>query len=141
MLGITDNRLRHNLGVARECYNLALHKYNFSEEKARGMFVMGFLHDIGYEFADNRKNHPSVSYEIILQLDKDMLLAIKNHGNSTLDEFSIFDKVLNNADLTVNSKGDNCSVEDRLNDIKIRYGDNSKEYNSALDLADKLGLL
>ena len=52
-IGITSNRLEHSIAVARKCYTLAKTEYEMSEEEARKMFLMGFIHDMGYEFTDD----------------------------------------------------------------------------------------
>ena len=46
--GISERKLKHSLEVARECKNLA-NQIKKDEAFANAAFVMGFLHDIGYE--------------------------------------------------------------------------------------------
>ena len=82
--GITDHKIMHMLAVARKCYTLAREKYELSETTARKCFVMGLLHDIGYEFADSAATHPEVGAEMLNSLNVSQICAIvdavRNHG-------------------------------------------------------------
>lgn len=49
-IGIDENRINHMLEVGRMCYELARDIFDLPKEEAEQMFVMGILHDIGYEF-------------------------------------------------------------------------------------------
>jgi predicted hydrolase (HD superfamily) len=144
-IGISDDKLKHILTVARKCYSLAKEKYALSEEDARKCFVLGFLHDIGYEFSENMSEHPSVGTNILNSISdielKSIINAIKNHGNVNHSNYSIADYILNEADLSVNAKGENVSVQDRLNDIMERYGEKSSQYKDAYILAKRLNLI
>ena len=46
---ITEDRIKHCLSVARKCHVLAKNRYH-DEDVARKAFVVGLLHDIGYNF-------------------------------------------------------------------------------------------
>ena len=68
------------------------------------------------------------------------LLEIQEHGNPDAEQ-TLFLSILNEADMTVDSKGNVVSVEDRLIDIKNRYSEDAIEYLKPLQLAKKLNLL
>lgn len=144
-IGISEDRLHHILGVARECYSIAK-SLGKDEEFCRKMFTIGWNHDIGYEFAVEPSNHADISHDMLKLIgvcDKDKegsLYAVKNHGKCNCDKTLEF-IILNTADMTVDSKGNKVSVEERLTDIQLRYGSNSVQYLTAFNLATKLGLL
>ena len=138
--GITENKLNHMLGVARKCYKLALER-GYSEDEARKLFLIGYLHDIGYEFTDNSEEHAEISYNIIKNTFGKSVIAIKEHGNPDIGLNNDYLNILNIADLTVNSFGKECSVYNRLSDIEIKYGKDSNQYTNAVKLAKKLELI
>ena len=54
-VGISNDRMKHILGVARQCYKLAKEKYKLSEDDSRKAFMLGYLHDVGYEIQITQK--------------------------------------------------------------------------------------
>ena len=138
-IGISNDRLFHMLGVARQCYDIAK-KMGFDESFCRKMFIIGFNHDIGYEFSKNKNEHPTISSNMLESLgtiDENSLLAIKEHGDfPSID--SIEWKILNLADMTIDSKGHKVNIEQRLEDIENRYGKNSNTYILAKKISIKL---
>lgn len=46
---IDNNRLQHIIGVARKCYSIAK-SHGHNEDFCKKMFMLGWCHDIGYEF-------------------------------------------------------------------------------------------
>lgn len=58
-----ENRLKHSLSVARKMVEIAKSK-NLNEEDIKNCFVIGYNHDIGYEFAENKFNHNIIGGEI-----------------------------------------------------------------------------
>ena len=140
-IGISEDKLKHSLGVARKCYKIAK-RLGYDERYCRKMFVIGFNHDIGYEFCVEKQDHAKVGYQMLLDIchtSTEELEAIECHGkpindNTYIDEF----RILNLADLTIDSKGNEVKVEERLIDIKDRYGEESKEYKNVKELAEIL---
>lgn len=55
---ITSNRWQHILGVARKAKILAQALRPNDEKYSEDMFLLGMLHDFGYEFTENGKNMP-----------------------------------------------------------------------------------
>ena len=143
---ITEDRLHHIIGVARKAYKIAINM-GYDETFAKKCFMLGWNHDIGYEFASS-ENHATESAKMILlledtinpsDLDKKSYLAIKYHSNYPNDITDEY-KILTMADMQVDSKGNECDVIDRLNDIKNRYGSTSNEYIISCDICFRLGL-
>lgn len=136
---ITEDRLKHMLGVARKCYSISK-ELGYSEEFSKKMWFLGYIHDIGYEFVEP-ENHATESANILASMgitDYDTLLAVKFHGKH--DKGNIKWKILAGADLQVDSKGNEVSVIERLNDIRDRYGETSDAYLTACDNAYAVGL-
>lgn len=65
--------------------------------------------------------------------------AIKDHGLYTENETAEW-KILNMADMQVDSQGNEVSVFQRLDDIKNRYGEHSDQYLTACDICYRIGL-
>ena len=132
---ITNNKLRHILGVAIRCKELA-EENGLSEEEQNACFIMGFLHDVGYSNLFGSKDlssHPEVGYSMIKDFNKheEALEAIKNHGRA-YDNLTVYDKILNTADLEVNYYGERVSFEERLEDIASRHDIYSEHYQMAI---------
>ena len=138
--GITENKLNHMLGVARKCYKLALEK-EYSEDEARKLFIIGYLHDIGYEFTDNSEEHAEIGYTIVKNAFGKDVIEIKEHGNPDMGLNNDYLNILNIADLTVNSFGKECSIYDRLSEIELKYGKDNKQYTNTVKLAKRLKLI
>lgn len=141
-IGISEHRLDHTIAVARKCYDLAKNEYDMSEMDARKMFLMGFLHDMGYEFSENTEEHPGVVSDILNSLSEqnlqDTVFAIRTHGKPQRFIGTYHQAILNEADLTVNHLGQNVSMEERCEDIRKRYGDTSHQYLNSVQMIEQL---
>lgn len=124
-IGIDENRLHHLLGVARACYSYGKEIFDWEEEKSREMFLVGFLHDVGYEFVEEPIQHEEVGGTILEQLGFRYAQEVASHGDphSTFTSQELF--ILNLADLTVSHDGTPCTMQQRLNLVIQRYGENS----------------
>lgn len=141
-IGISENRMTHIIAVARKCYELAKNEYKMSEENARKMFLMGFIHDFGYEFSESNTEHPGVAVDIISSFNKvewdQMLFAISTHGNPQKFLGTTYQVILNEADLTIDHIGNTVTQEERCENIKERYGEDSEQYLNVLKMAAKI---
>ena len=140
---LTEQKIKHNVTVARLCYKIAKEKYKTNENFARAMWTIGYNHDIGYEFIEDSSNisaHSDISDELIFSAFKGDSYAIKWHGKK-ISQSNVSLRILNEADLQVDSKGNIISVKERLEDIRLRYGNESKQYDQAKWLAIELGLI
>lgn len=124
-IGINENRLHHLLGVARACYSYGKDIFHWEEEKLREMFLIGFLHDVGYEFVEDPIQHEEVGGTILEQLGFHYAQEVASHGDpySTFTSQELF--ILNLADLTVSHDGTPCTMQQRLDLVIQRYGENS----------------
>ena len=105
----------------------------YKEKFARRCFTLGWNHDIGYEF--DAENHEKVSYEMVEPFDYKK--AIYNHGKIP-DYTNIEWMILNYADMTTSPKGEDVTLDERLSEIKNRYGDDNIYYLKALAIIDYL---
>ena len=148
-IGISEDRLHHILGVARKSYKIALER-GHDEDFARKMFVLGWNHDIGYEFSTKPSEHPDISANILLDafyggkepwgnIGMDSIKAILKHGKYPIEETEEW-IILNQADMQVDLKGNEVSVTRRLDDIKERYGEFSDEYLTSCDICYRINL-
>lgn len=140
---ISENKIKHCLGVARACRGLAISR-NLPDDMADAMFIMGLLHDIGYE-QEPDSNHGHRSFEMIenfMKYYKEANDAIMCHGLVTADmQWSIFDEVLNQADMIISHDGSHTTIADRLKGIRDHWGEDSIHYKHALEVAEKIKTL
>lgn len=145
-IGISEDKLHHILGVARKCYKLAK-EAGYNEQFCRKMFMIGWLHDVGYEFTDIASEHNETGVKMISTLSNDLtddsfhsvLSAVESHGRYQEEKSNEW-RILNMADLTVDRKGRDINVHARLSDIEQRYGSESKQYIRACAIARTVGL-
>ena len=142
---MSNEKVLHSLGVARCCYEIARENH-IEENKARIMWLMGFLHDIGYEFTDTPYEHAKESFEVVRELFNNkfahlaIISAIKNHGDPDINEPSDWLRILNYADMTTDNNGNSISVEKKLEEIKGKYGKDHEIYLQAVELVKKQNL-
>lgn len=113
----------HCLGVARMCYALARTVLGADVETARRMFVMGFLHDMGYEFAPTGIAHAGVAADILdgMSFPSEYADAIRLHEMPGDTESAVLD-VLLCADLLVDGAGNVVDTfDERLTDVAARH--------------------
>lgn len=140
-IGISENRLRHSLGVARKAYRIAK-DLGFNEAFCRKMFMLGWVHDVGYEFTENQADHSFVSANLVSLLTNNQsksIQAVKHHGryiSHPTDEW----RILNMADMQIDVEGSEVDVSKRLNGIKEKYGEHSDQYLTACDVCYQIGL-
>lgn len=146
-VGISDERLHHIIGVARKAYSLAK-ELGYSEEFARKCFMLGWIHDVGYEFSYRQEDHPEISVKMLKDLvgnndaaqTQRSLGAILNHGKEISDMTDEY-RILTMADMLVDANGNSATVSQRLEDIRTRYGEYSVQYTVSCRVCRKIGLL
>ena len=136
---ISDERLHHSLAVARKCYDIAL-GMGKSLSYCEKAWLVGYLHDIGYEFSDSNHERDGASILSRAGLSSEIVNAIKNHDSVRKYSHTLH-SILILADLQTMPDGRYCDVMTRLEDIKARYGEYSKQYIGARDNASLLGLI
>ena len=131
-----EDRLRHSIAVARKMVEIAKSK-NLSDEDIKNCFIIGYNHDIGYEFTKNGNNHNTIGGEILRNNFK-YWREIYYHGEINVEYKSLYLDILNQADMQIDKYGNDVGYTKRLEDIKSRYGENSTTYQNAEILVTKL---
>lgn len=132
------SRYRHCYSVGKKMYAYAKEKLKWSEAKCREMFVLGNLHDIGYELEPN--NHDRIMTDI-MGSSYPYSNEIKYHNRLQDIYDSPAMQLLYFGDMTVDGMGNWCTFEERIEDIATRHGINSEIYAESLELANYLSKL
>ncbi len=131
-----ENRLKHSLAVAKKMVKIGK-EYNLDDKELQNLFVLGFNHDIGYEYGNNL-NHEHIGGEILKRNDYKYWKEVYYHGDINAQYSSLYLEILNKADMQIDKYGNDVGYTKRLEDIKIRYGKNSITYKNAEILVSKL---
>lgn len=158
---IDDNRLRHIYAVACRCREIA-REMGEPEDFQQQMFLLGWLHDVGYEFSENL-SHGYVAYKMLE--DSRLLHAgygykykneIRLHGlpmDATERNHDIFGNpyskpfkskaldILNMADLQTAPNGARVTAQERLEIASFDYGRQSLQYTNMYKLCKELELI
>lgn len=120
---MTDDRLRHIRGVAEMAYRIAFNA-GFGERQAQAMFVLGFVHDVGYGLAEPDR-HAEVGGAVLAASGYDFAGEVALHGVPSA-ELTTTLSILDLADFTVDGHGDPVTLDERLADIRERHGEGSR---------------
>lgn len=130
-MAYSSDRANHSLTVAKQMYEMALERSD-DEFYAKKMFHLGLVHDIGYQFTDDNKEHAHVGGEFLKEEGYEYWEEVYDHGNPDITERPSDEWfILNIADMRTDSKGNKVSFDVRLKDIGDRYGYDSREYKMA----------
>lgn len=128
---ISFDRMTHQLSVARDLVEQAQSRGAYSEQELQNLFVLGYLHDIGYEFATDPDDHAAIGGEVLKRLGFTYWAEVANHGNPESSYSSAELDLLNSADMHTSSTGERVTYAERLQDIADRYGEDSPRYQNA----------
>ena len=131
-----ENRLKHSLAVAKKMIEIGK-EYNLNDKELQDLFVLGFNHDIGYEYGNNL-NHEHIGGEILKRNNYKYWKEIYYHGDINAQYSSLYLEILNKADMQIDKYGNDVGYTKRLEDIKTRYGENSITHKNAEILVAKL---
>lgn len=136
-MSFTSSRALHSLGVAKLMQFWSNELGGFDPDE---MFVLGWLHDVGYAIAwGDNETRTKVGAFLLSMLGYSGAPEIESHGNATPDD-SVELQLLNLADMSINSRGDRDSFQDRRRDISERYGEDSiqvRRFDDCLSTAKK----
>ena len=132
-----EDRWKHSIAVARKMIEIG-REYNLNNNELKDLFVLGFNHDIGYEYGDNL-NHAHIGGEILKSNNYKYWREIYYHGDTNSEYTSLFLEILNRADMQIDKYGNDVGYDKRLEDIENRYRAESKVYKNAKTLIEKLG--
>ncbi len=135
---ITVDRLKHSLAVATKMKKMAKIDQKKYPVDPNEMFVLGFLHDIGYEFSEVQKEHSHKGGEVLRKQGYKYWKEIYFHGVPQDEYDSPELRLLNYVDMTIGPHGEEMTIKQRIDDIAARYGNNSWQVKEAKELANKL---
>lgn len=134
---MNEDRLKHSISVGRKMIELGK-KYNLHDEELKELFLLGYNHDIGYEFVEDGFNHNVIGGEILKEIGFKHWKEVYYHGEPNAEYKSFYLKLLNEADMQIDKYGNDVGFEERLKDIKNRYGVNSMQYQKSKQIVDKI---
>ena len=131
---ISDSRLAHMRNVGRRAQLIARRLGIEAPEEQKDIFLMGYLHDVGYEFSNNQAEHERIGGRLLEHNGYRYWQEIYHHGNPDAEYSSTLLDILNAADMLTNAKGESVTFEERLSDIASRYGNTSQQHAKAKKL-------
>lgn len=133
---IDNDRLHHSYAVGKKMIEIGK-QYRLSDLELQELFVLGLNHDIGYEFGNN-SNHNVIGGKILKENNYKYWQEVYYHGQIECEYKSLYLDILNKADMQIDKYGNDVGYDKRLEDIKIRYGENSQVYIQCQNLINKL---
>ena len=133
------DRLKHSISVGRKMIEIGK-KYNLSDQELKELFLLGYNHDIGYEFSDKVTNHNRIGGEILKNNGYKYWQEVYYHGEPDIQFKSLYLDILNQADMQIDKYGNDVGYKKRLEDIKQRYGINSIQYTKANQIIELIEL-
>ena len=135
---ITQNRWQHILGVARKCREYAA-KFRHDDSKfTEDMFLLGMLHDMGYEFNQSNASHATAGGEILKRNDYRYWQEVSLHGDETVENMSDELFILNCADMSTGPNEEEFTFNERLSEIASRFGKEADAYKKCVIAVKKL---
>lgn len=135
---LTISRLHHSLAVASKMKDFVSRHPDVLSSSEEDMFYLGILHDIAYEFSSLQIDHEHIGGLILKKNGYRFWKEVYYHGSSN-DEYSSYElDLLNYCDMTTGPNGEDFTIQQRLDDIEARYGNQSIQYSNAKKLIEKL---
>ena len=131
------DRIKHSLSVANKMVEIGKN-LNLKESDLQDLFILGYNHDIGYDFCSDKKEHNIVGGEILNNNGYKYWKEVYYHGNPNSEYQSQFLKILNMADMQIDKYGNDVGYEKRLEDIKNRYGEDSIQYTNSYNIINAI---
>lgn len=135
---ITQNRWQHILGVARKAKMLAEKLKTNDTQYAEDMFLLGIMHDLGYEFMESNASHAAVGGEILKRNNYRYWQEVALHGDETVENMSDELFILNCADMMTGPNGEDFTFDERLKEIAQRFGEDADAYKKCVIEVEKL---
>lgn len=140
---ISDSRIKHILKVAIKMKKYVAEnpgKYSCTPDEA---FLIGYLHDIGYEYTDIQTEHCYKGGEVLRDQGYKYWQEIYYHGVPQEVYISPELTLLNYVDMTTSPNGEDITLQQRIDDIAVRYGKDSvqvKDAKKVIELIHKAGM-
>lgn len=130
-----QSRYQHCHGVGKKMYAYAKDVLGWDEELCKKMFVLGCLHDIGYELDPTIGGHGDIMSDMLSGYEyADEIRSHTVFKSNPSKELAL----LYYADATVDGMGNWCTYEDRRKDTINRYGKDSSNYTDGLVILEYL---
>ena len=137
-IGISDDRTRHMLAVARLMAERA-HLFGLDEQS---MFALGFVHDIGYEYVREKGQHEDVGARMLAKTGFKYWEAIAGHGDARFElepgEAEDVLALLRWCDMSTGPAGQPMSMSERIEDVEERFGEASEAAAGVREMERKL---
>ena len=133
---MSEDKLKHVYAVGLKMMELG-EKRNMTEEELQDLFILGLLHDIGYQFGTS-DNHNIVGGTLLKNNNYKYWKEVYYHTVPDSEYKSIYLDILNAADMMIDMYGNEVGFKKRLEDIKSRYGENSKRYLDCVKVVNEL---
>ena len=131
-----NDRLKHSYAVANKMVELGKEK-NLLDEQLQELFLLGYLHDIGYQFGTN-ENHNMIGGNLLRNSNYKYWKEVYYHGIANSEYKSLYLDILNTADIMIDKCGNDVGFVKRLEDIKKRYGEDSIQYINCFKIINEL---
>ena len=135
---ITENRWQHILGVARKAKMLAEKLKPDNAQYTEDMFLLGVMHDLGYEFMESNASHAAVGGEILKRSGYQYWREVALHGDEMVENMTDELFLLNCADMMTGPSGEDFTFEERLEEIASRFGKDAAPYKKCVIEVQKL---
>ena len=132
---LADRRMRPSHRVGMKLFVIVNHKPSLCRSSARDMYVLGLLHDIGYQFAVCNRDHARLDGEVLKEQGYKLWREVYWHGRGQREYDSPELRLLNYCDMIVGPDGEAMSMRQRIDDLTRRYGSGSQEELDGIELA------
>ena len=102
------------------------------------MFLLGVMHDLGYEFVESNISHAAIGGEILNRSGYKYWKEVSLHGDETVDNITDELFILNCADMMTGPNGEDFTFDERLEEISCRFGKDSNAYVKCVIEVEKL---
>ena len=89
-----EDRLKHSYSVAKKMVETGK-SIGLSDGELEELFILGFNHDIGYEYTENGKEHNKVGGELLRKSGFKHWKEVYYHGQLTKEYESLYLDILN----------------------------------------------
>lgn len=137
---IETGRLMHGMRVAEKMKKAVENNPSLCNADADEAFLLGYIHDVGYNFVDKQDEHEHYAGELLKKQGYKFWREVYYHGTPECEYGSDELNLLNWADMTVDQTGTDVTLAERLEDIGKRYGKDSSQYIKAVQLSKEISL-
>lgn len=137
ILEVPISRYRHCHSVGKRMQDYASTVLGWPKERCDEMFVLGCIHDIGYELDGDAFDHDNVLADILGESYK-FNKEVRYHSKWQTECVSEEMLLLYFGDATVDGQGNWCTFDERLTDLKRRYGEESEVYKVSEEIVEQL---